>query len=263
MRFLRIMFPALILPLLLTGCGKKELPPAPPAQERQNPRPAAALGTYVSYFLGKGAYPSVGSAMKGIEAQVRFLQAYNPLTSDDTFTLLQEFGNVLQVDVTDLLNRSTDRPHTLTAYTDGLRNITERAENMVKELENRAADLRTQGRDAHSQVSALQRSVDQAYRTQDYSTAGGLQQQLADAQTRVSQLTTEDTQVRNVENTYKRLIDVAQKRLNAIEENREVLIAGLTVVQLPGIEDIGVLETQKGYHSQGEGSPLLKGLDNL
>jgi len=269
-RIQRISLVLFLLPLLLLGCGKKATtPPAPtPEPEPREQRaslPGASLGLYVSHFLSQGLTPRAITALRGIEAFLRFTQGSDPMESADTFALLQEFGNVLQVDIRDILNRSTDRPTTLTQYTDALTNITERSKRMAEDLENRSDDLRTEQRAARAAESDLQRRRDKAYKAQDYSTAGSLQEELGGVQLEVARIAGLVEAVRDVLNAYEKLIEVAEERLSAIEENREVIIAGLTVVKIPGIEDLGLLETirEKRQRLEADETPVLQGIEDL
>ena len=41
---------------------------------------------------------------------------------------------------------------------------------------------------------------------------------------------------------FEKVITLGQERIESIEENREILLSGLRVVDVPGIEDIGILE---------------------
>jgi len=189
----------LALPLIAAGCRKKEPPPPPQAQEEQGvTRPSATLGIYVNHFLGRGIAPYTTGVLRDLEAQTLLLAEFDPLGSDSTFALLQEFGNVLQVDVADLLNRSNDRPATLTAYTDGLSNITERSKLMREELQSRIDTLRTQERDARGVATQVQKRITDAYRKEDYATAGSLQEELSASQLQVTRINAEAREARDV-----------------------------------------------------------------
>lgn len=247
MNVTRIFVPALLLcPLFFAGCGKTQESPALQKETPTLARPSAALGLYVSHYLGRGILPLTTSALRGLDSGTKLVAGFDPLQSQDTFALLQEFGNILQVNIPDILNRSTDRPATLNAYVESLQNITERCKRMRQELQRREDDLRVQERDVSTQVSTLQRRIDQAFRGQDFSTAGALRQDLSTAKIKQSQVSGEGKEARDLGRTYDDIIKLADKRLRAIEQNREVLIAGLKVVDIPGVESLGILQNQKG-----------------
>jgi len=76
----------------------------------------------------------VKSAELGIKSQEKILVGQVKLESSETFSLLKEFGVILQVDVVDVLNRSTDREKTLDKYIRSLANIMTLADRKIKEL---------------------------------------------------------------------------------------------------------------------------------
>jgi hypothetical protein len=204
-------------------------------------RPSAPLGLYAGYYLGGGGISPANSALTGVDAQTQLHKPVNPLGSSDTFALLQEYGNVLQVNIPDLLNRSSDRPTTLTQYTDALTNITARAKQTAGDLTTQLQQLKTDDKNQASSVSGIQNRINTAFKAGDYATAGSLQQDLTNAQTTLTQTQSKEKQATDTLATYNTLITVAGKRLQAIAQNREILIAGLQVVNVPGIENLGIL----------------------
>ncbi|MFA6038869.1 MAG: hypothetical protein WCV62_05030 [Candidatus Peribacteraceae bacterium] len=250
---LRPLFSILIVPLIvLGGCRKQEPPPV--TQQEELPtlaRPSASLGMFVSHYLGGGILPLTSSAMTGLEAGLVLVAGFNPLESQDTFALLQEFGNILQVDIPDLLNRSTDRTTTLNAYVESLENITARCLRMREDLQQREDVLRVKEREARTAVSTLQKNIDRAFRDQDYSAAGALRQELSTAKLEQTKVGGENEEVRDLGRTYEELLEIADERLQAIGENREILISGLKVVEVPGVESLGILEEAQNRRRSG------------
>ncbi|MEK7218717.1 MAG: hypothetical protein AAB728_04600 [Patescibacteria group bacterium] len=240
----------IVVPFLLAGC-RKEQPPVTQKELPELSRPSAALGMFVSHYLGGGILPLTTSATRGLEAGLALAAGFNPLESDDTFALLQEFGNILQVDLPDLLNRSMDRPATLNAYVESLQNITQRSQRMREDLQKRENDLRTRERDANKEVSTLQRNIDRSFRDQDYAAAGAMRQELSAAKLKATQLGGEGKETRDLGMTYEDLLEISAKRLQAIDENRAVLIAGLKVVDVPGVESLGVLQKEENRRRGG------------
>jgi hypothetical protein len=232
---------------LLFGCAKTttttKTPVASVSSSRSSgpSRPGAPLGLFTSYYLGGGGISPSNAALSGVAAQVKLNAEYNPMKSDDTFALLQEFGDILQISIPDLLNRSSDRPTTLTEYTNALSNITARSTTMAKDLTTHLTELRTTESTQKSLANDTQKKIDAATKSGDFATAGSLQQTLIDAQSGVTQAQVEERETQNTLQTYQKLIIVANQRLNAINTNREILISGLKVVDMPGIEGLGIV----------------------
>lgn len=258
---------SLLFLLILTGCnrGKSDETALPdltlPRQsviftvllektQQLLSRPAASLGVYVTRYLSSDSSILSQSADKGITALMALTAERSPLEDDDTFALLEEYGALLQVNIPDMLNRSADRPTTLNHYTSDLANITIRAQEKFKELAARSELLRTRQREAATRVNQVERTISTAIREHDYITAGEEQRSLVEARTELTTVETEQKQLRDIQKTYEDLMVIAQRRLTAIAQNREVLIAGLKVVEVPGVEDLNILLQNRSNRRQ-------------
>ncbi|MDO8648292.1 MAG: hypothetical protein Q7R81_00750 [Candidatus Peregrinibacteria bacterium] len=263
----------ILLLLALSACGgdadrpNEETPTegTPPAVEsptlpggalREN-RPSAALGVYVSTFMSRGLHTPIATAVEGTTAVLKL----SPLavTEDDleqTFSLLQEFGAILQVNVIDLLNRSTDRPKTLNDYTANLQAVGTRSKQHTVELETRLDILEPKLREERRTVNDLQRTLNTAVRDQDYALAGALQRDLLEAQTAFTKSDSLNNRIEDLIDAFEDLLEIGERRLKAIEVNREVLIAGLSVENVPGLEDLGVIREPERNRDRNEPSPF-------
>ncbi len=247
---------AVVLALLLGGCGStKESDTTTSGSARlgvryslqiledvSKNRPTAPLGLFASMFLSQGGYFPISSAVQGVHAQLTFQRPINPDQMDDAFQLLQEYGGVLGVDVPDLLNRSSDRSGALNEYIDGLTNITKRAKQKTADINDAVAArndiLRTQSRES----SDIQSRIRKAFSADDYATAGALQQDATIAEGKVNKTQSDINRLRDIQRIFEQLNDLSDRRLQAITQNREILIAGLQVVDVPGIEDLRLIK---------------------
>lgn len=206
-------------------------------------RPSASLGLFATLYIAELGFAPVFSAANGIDAQMK-LHTTESVTEDNSFALLQEFGSVLSVNVPDMLNRSTDRAGTLNDYLQGLANITVRSATKAQDIKTELDTIEGNRRTAQSAVTASQRIVNQALRDKDYATAAAEQEKLAAAQSDFAKIDTQRKLTQDVLATYKQLLTLADKRQKSIDLNRAILLSGLSVVQIPGIEDLNIL--QKG-----------------
>ncbi|OGJ67167.1 hypothetical protein A3B61_03250 [Candidatus Peribacteria bacterium RIFCSPLOWO2_01_FULL_53_10] len=205
------------------------------------PRPSAALGFYIATYLAQGIFLPVRSAWIGIEAQQKLFLGQGSASADETFTLLQELGNILQVNVSDILNRSPDRRETLDQYLQSLHNVFVLAERKKGELESSSEALRAEEREKRKTADEIERAINRALDDEDYTGAGSRQRELMEAQGKVAEVETKREQTEDIGDRFKKLLEIAEQRIIAIEANRLILIAGLQVVQLPGIEDLDIL----------------------
>jgi hypothetical protein len=270
MRTLQTAVGALIAFTVLAGCGESDATPlavrgARDAAEAlpllvtgmpRASRPSAPLGVFASLYLSHFGILPVRGAIAGVHAET-ILSEEAPINIDETFALLQEYGTILSVSVPDLLNQSTDRVQALNAYVQGLQNITVRAKKLEGELKVHIDRKRDDEREAQKRVTEIQRTIDKGFRDRDYSVAGSEQQALVDAQKKLTEVHAEVERGQNVLRTLQQLIDIATRRLAAIDKNREALIAGIAVTDIPGIEELDILRKGRsggGIGGEGAGS---------
>ncbi|MFH0770466.1 MAG: hypothetical protein V1926_03760 [Candidatus Peregrinibacteria bacterium] len=258
--------PAFLLTcLLLAGCAasSKEQELIPPVETSgaksgvfaalrtmatsgaDNVRPSVALGVYVTLYLAQGKLIKVQSASLGIQTAGIIAEADKSFVSDETFVLLQEYGSVLQVNIIDILNRSVDRAQVLDAYTTSLAALNERVAQKMTELNQRIDDFNTKRNEQRDDAWKLEREMEDAMKTQDYVAVGVKQEAFTKAKTAVAETELRINEVKRILYTYEDLSKIGVKRLNAMILNRQILIAGLKVIDIPGIEGLGILEKRK------------------
>ncbi len=209
-------------------------------------RPTAPIGVFASIFLSQGGYFPVQSAVLGSESALQLVQPLNPQNLNDAFLLLQQFGSVLSVDVADMLNQSTDRTTTLNEYLTGLTNITVRTKNKAAEIQATIDTLNnTLGTEQQAQ-NDIESNLHDAFNKGDYATAGALQRDATEADAKVSKTQSDINRLRDVAHIYQQLNDLSDRRLLAITQNREILISGLRVVDVPGVKELGLIKQQNG-----------------
>jgi len=204
-------------------------------------RPGAALGLYVGVYLAQGTTLPVLGALIGVDTQLKLAESDNSVEKDETFVLLEEYGTVLQVDIIDTLNRSSERAKTLDKYIRSLEAMNARAQAKMDELDTKLAALKDERRDQRSVVRAIEREIRTAIKEENYSLAGPKQEQVTKEKAELSEIESKEKQIKNIRKIYDKLISVGSERALAITKNREVLIAGLKVIDVPGIEDLEIL----------------------
>ncbi len=239
--------------LTLSSCGAKEaskdeaafrsalmaIEPTLELLQAGSKRASSLIGVYAaSFFMNPAAIP-FRSALMGINAQVRLFVTPEQQKSE-AFALLQELGGVLQVDVADMLNRSDKRDTALDAYLEGMREIMQRSKDKTVELDQLLDSTREELSAARKRTSTIRTQLNRALRDQDYATAGARQQTLSDLQIEETRVANKEKELRSQISLFEDLLDVGEERWNAITKNREILIAGLQVVDVPGITDIGI-----------------------
>jgi len=213
-------------------------------------RPSALLGIYVSDFLIHTS--TYRAAIAGIEAQMSLLfdEEYE---KNESFEILENLGAILQIDIDDMLNRATSRSEAFDAYINSLAQLGEQATNHVQNLEQELGEIQDERRVQRRETADVQRSLNNALREQDYASASGLQQQLIIAETDLAEVESREDEHTSIIRLFEDLLEVGEERLNAMRTNREALIAGIKVIEVPGVDDLGILEQGRGSRSRGSG----------
>lgn len=201
-------------------------------------RPSGLLGVYATQFLMHAT--GVRGSLIAIDAHAE-LFVDDRIDRDESFELLEELGTVLQVDITDMLNRSIDRPDAFNTYMSDLTMLLQESHDHVDGLERQIEDILDERREQRSATARLQSDLNDALREQDYATAGSKQEELIEAESDLAEIMAREDEVRSIINLFEDLIDVGEERVIAMEENREAILAGIDVVDVPGIDDLGVI----------------------
>lgn len=227
-------------------------------------RPSPSMGIFISSYLAQGAFISVKAAMTGMEAQRRLLEGQSLPATSETFALLQEFGTMLQVDLIDALNRTSDRGKTLDEYINSLKAVGNLSLRKKKELEQQVITLRNEKKEKSGLLRTIQTELRETLRNEDYGRSATLQEEATEAEATLAQTESKLKQAEDILERYEELLEIAEERLIAIGNNREIIIAGLKVVEVPGIEDLGILDESKPFRrraSSGDGGGGEGGTD--
>ncbi len=208
----------------------------------QRPRPSALLGPYLAAFLSLPLVNANHAAVSGVLAGTTMLYGDDAGSRDESYALLEELGLILQVDLVDQLNRSLEREMALETFRESLIDIATRAQkHLATTLESRDDQSNEEVRELRNRSSLIQRNLNEALREKDYATAGSHQAALSVVQGELAVASAEQKEIRNIINLFEDSLDDAAVRLQAIDANRDALIAGVTVTDVAGAEDLGVL----------------------
>ncbi len=207
-------------------------------------RSAALLGIFVSEYVSVAPTAlAAEGGLKGIGVQMQIAIAQHTVQDPD-FDLLQAFADALQVDVPDMLNRSTDRQQTLDTYRDALTNVASRSNDRFKELSTSLTDLKAQLRDLGKKKSDADRALKTALKNKDFADAGEKQKAVNETQSAFAETDLKRKQVEDLLSTLGKLLTLYGEKIQAINANREVLISGAKVVDVPGIDELDILKKQ-------------------
>lgn len=206
--------------------------------------PSALFGPYAASFLIYTHDFLYTGARGGIDAQVTLLFG-EERQQEETTKIIQELGSALEVNMQDLLNRSPEREKTLNSYTSAVRQLLVSARSQKEALTTQRDDLNDVRREKRKISGDIQHTLNQSLREKNYALAGTKQQELTEAEKELAEI---DVRLKNFQSLIDILEDlqeVGERRLIAIDRNRQALIAGVEVVEVPGIEEIGVFNSER------------------
>jgi hypothetical protein len=193
-------------------------------------------------------------AIDGILIQQIFMDAQQGV-SDPDFDLLQAFADALEVDVADLLNRSDNREQALDTYSEALTNVATRANDRFKELSSSLDELKDVVRQLNKEQSTADRDVKNAIKDKDFTAAGEAQKILSEKQAAYAEATLKQKETESMTDALDQLLMMYGQKILAIQKNREALIIGIHVVDVPGIDDLKLIERAKNTRSNSRTNP--------
>lgn len=211
-------------------------------------RPAAPIGIFASAQIALQSFPGATAAIQGIEVH-RAMLPEPDITHERLFAYLTELGTALEVNVPDYLNRSVDRAAALETYVQTLTTLLEEGGRERDALTTAIANLKQREQQQRAVVRDIERSINTALDDAQYAQGGAQQETLSPEAITAASLQEERRQTEDTASLLDDLLDIGTERLTAIQQNRDVLIAGLRVVDVPGIEDLRILE-KRGFWSR-------------
>ena len=133
---------------------------------------------------------------------------------------------------------------------DTLSNVFARSKTQLTALQQQQKVLSADRDTKRNTASQIQSDLNKALQKQDYATASSKQQALSDAKTAQSKAEEQVSEVQSLITIFTNLNNIADQRLKAIAANRQILIAGLQVINVPGINELNILNNGKGNSNQ-------------
>jgi len=211
------------------------------------PRPTASLGVHIANYSSQHYKQQIKGALRAVDLLSTHLSEERSV--DDDLALLQTLGGQLQMNITDLLNASADRIGALNQYTETLKATAQEAQRALARLRSREEYLFTEVRSKKKQGSQIEKEIDKLMDAQDFSAAGSKQADIRRIRIELAELEVKAEQTKSTADTLEDMLFFAAERLEAISQNREAIIAGITVIELPGTKELGIFEEGKGKRS--------------
>lgn len=220
------------------------------AENSSTVRRSALLGLYIADYLSSAIGIETQGGINAVSVQNIMMGAQENVRDPD-YELLQALQDALEVDTADLLNRSDNREQALDVYSDAMTNVATRANERFKELTSVQEELDALMRTQNKERNTADRDVKQALKDKDFTKAQELQKILLEKETAYADSTLKKSQVDDIVTTLDQLLNLYGVKILAIQKNREALIAGITLVDVPGIDDLKLIERTKKKSTRG------------
>ncbi|MEQ1849817.1 MAG: hypothetical protein ABL890_04470 [Candidatus Peribacteraceae bacterium] len=222
-------------------------------------RNGALLGIQVAEYISMTPAVAVASGLTGVTAASAAQSTQSTITDPD-FKLLAAFSEALSVNVAELLNRSTERQQQLDVYSEALSNVATKANDRYKELsaveEQASSELRTLKRD----LSSAERERKAASSAKDFSLASEKQKIILDLQKQIADKELQVEQSADIVTQLEQMLELYGEKILAMESNREALILGVQVIDVPGVEELQLIKREKSPRKRSRGGGLFDGL---
>lgn len=220
---------------------------------KESPRPSGTLGIFSAIYLAQGTFLPTNAGAEGVMSVLTLLKNQERPLTDETYVLLEQLGSTLSVNVVDMLNRSSDRSDALDRYTEALTNIAENGQKKLAELTASLTTLKERERSQRLAVRDAQKIVNDALRQKDYQAAGSKQEEVNMAQSALAETELALKQTNDTLVQFKKFLDLTKKRLAAVQSNRAILLSGLTINDIAGLKDLGLVKDSKNTTGGGGG----------
>ncbi|MBI3335987.1 hypothetical protein HYZ98_00270 [Candidatus Peregrinibacteria bacterium] len=208
-------------------------------------RPTATLGVLATLHLAHilDVSPS-HPVLMGIMQQAHLLYERS-LPARGAQASLEQLGIAIQINIPDLLNRSSSRADTLNTYIDHMEQTLSEALIQKNLLETLLDETGKNFSSMRKKLGEEQKRQNKAMKDDQFAEASIIQEHLLLLQRELADIESKKNEADNMNDLLSKMIEISQKRLLALRENREILIAGLSVKELPGMDDLEIFKTTK------------------
>ena len=209
----------------------------------QAPKSSSALGVFTTYLLETESASRAEGSQAGVES-LRDIEGTSPEEDyeEKSYEILRSLGTVIQTDLIEVLNRSTDRTAALNTYLESLIAVDQHGSDQLTKLQSDMETIDDERKTVRKERSAAKREVKNLLKNSDYEAASQQQKKLADIELNLAKIEAERDRIKELKKQYEDFLEISGDRIAAIENNREILISGLRVVNLPGIKDLKLIE---------------------
>jgi hypothetical protein len=160
--------------------------------------------------------------------------------------LLEIFIELLSADVQGLLNQSANREDALDNYIKSIESHTQKGHIRLLSLQNREDDLHDDTKRLERGTRDVRNQLDDAISEGRSSIVSALTNELVGRQTKLAEAQAELAVTSRLVEAFGEILEPLGERIDAIKRNRDPLIKGVRVIDMPGVDDLKIIETEDG-----------------
>lgn len=160
--------------------------------------------------------------------------------------LLQRLIELMRIDLREQLNASSDRTETLDEYMHTLTDDLQHGETRLRALRDRETNLRDDQDRLKRGVADLRDELDTAIRGGEGKSVAALSADLTERQQALAEAETSLVVVQRSLDALNRVLPSLQERIHAVQANREALLKGVRVTDIPGVDALGIIVLEDG-----------------
>ena len=215
----------------------------------EGPTPAAIAGILAGNLLGK---PSEGY---GIPPPLENGEGLGD-TAEDT-NLLRALLTLLDTDLQQLLNTANNREDALDTYVESLETHTQRAEIRLRTLQDDQEQDEDDSSRFERRIREIRGEMEDSINEGNTQRVSLLTDELIQKQRLLSEASAHLMIEEHFVEAYEDVLEPIKNRLRAINVNRDALLKGVTVTDIPGVEDLKLIEYEDGRIRVRGGSRLF------
>lgn len=201
----------------------------------EQPMPAVVAGLLAGMFFAETNPSEIPEAIEPPEGETRV----------DT-ELLKTLVTLLSTDVQELLNRSSNREDALDVYAQSIETHAQYGQIRLRALQDKADSAEDDRRRHDRRTRELRNEINDAISGGNASKISLLTDELIQKQKLLGQADADQIVASSLAEAYGDVLTPLEERFTAINANRDPLIKGVKVVDMPGVDELKIIDFENG-----------------
>jgi hypothetical protein len=160
--------------------------------------------------------------------------------------LLQKLIALLTIDIQEHLNRVGDRAAALRSYEAALSRLFLQGQERLQKIQGGVQTAEEEERELTRRIREFEKALDEAMRGEGEQSAKNLIEDLLESRRNLARTEGDLRTFQSLQEVYSDVLGPLERRLHAIDVNRDALVKGVRVIDVSGIEDLGILGGEEG-----------------